>query len=528
MDGMGSRSSGTALTAALRVARIATGGLPVAPHVAGRLAAFADGDGDGDGGDKLIIRDLARTLSPAQLRGSAILPDPLPLVPSARTAVLDDLGTAARRLLLFAAIDPDLPLPGLLDAAGVEIDLLLFGDPRPFLTIESGRVRFTSQRMRAQVLCEAQGPERRAVHAALARAAQRRGRTHSAARHLVASDPRRAAELAAPLLAHAEARLAAGDPVDAHRLALLAAPVSGGSAHQAWKIAALGALWAGAFDDAGDGLRRAIELEPDDTLLHDLMRTRELMLAGPAGALYTPEETEFIFRSLAASAPGAAERTLLTQLGDVYTTAYRDPLTSDDMLARTLLSSPAIEDSCWSPHAAAHRAVSELTALVVAGELDAAARLIERTAPVLPLILPGAGIVAGHVRACLGRAPGVDPELARAYERIGPPTLSRFEETSVAEMFPQSLAERAGVAAVMAAPATQPSMPRSAPLPGEPLSARQQEVLTGVLRGLSNREIGDELGVSHRTVEVHATQVLRKYGVPSRSALIALHTTGRR
>ena len=76
----------------------------------------------------------------------------------------------------------------------------------------------------------------------------------------------------------------------------------------------------------------------------------------------------------------------------------------------------------------------------------------------------------------------------------------------------------------MAMPLSAPSEPHLAPVPAKPLSLRQRDVLAGMLRGLSNRAIGEELGVSHRTVEVHATQILRKYGTPSRSALIALHS----
>ncbi|MDX1663305.1 MAG: response regulator transcription factor [Candidatus Promineifilaceae bacterium] len=44
----------------------------------------------------------------------------------------------------------------------------------------------------------------------------------------------------------------------------------------------------------------------------------------------------------------------------------------------------------------------------------------------------------------------------------------------------------------------------------EPLTPRQMEVLECVTRGMSNREIAFELGISHQTVKNHMTAVLRK------------------
>jgi DNA-binding CsgD family transcriptional regulator len=53
------------------------------------------------------------------------------------------------------------------------------------------------------------------------------------------------------------------------------------------------------------------------------------------------------------------------------------------------------------------------------------------------------------------------------------------------------------------------------------LTRRQGEVLALLLRGLSNREIGDALGASAKTIEVHVGRLLRKAGAASRAALIA-------
>ncbi len=44
------------------------------------------------------------------------------------------------------------------------------------------------------------------------------------------------------------------------------------------------------------------------------------------------------------------------------------------------------------------------------------------------------------------------------------------------------------------------------------LTAREREVLAGVTEGLSNRLIGDRLGISPRTVEIHRANMLGKIG----------------
>ncbi len=52
------------------------------------------------------------------------------------------------------------------------------------------------------------------------------------------------------------------------------------------------------------------------------------------------------------------------------------------------------------------------------------------------------------------------------------------------------------------------------------LTAREREVVAWLLHGLTNKEIGRELGISHRTVEIHRARLMRKLAVPSLPALI--------
>jgi FixJ family two-component response regulator len=47
------------------------------------------------------------------------------------------------------------------------------------------------------------------------------------------------------------------------------------------------------------------------------------------------------------------------------------------------------------------------------------------------------------------------------------------------------------------------------------LSPREREVLQWLTKGLHAREIGEQLGISHRTVEVHKAHIMEKMGVRS-------------
>lgn len=62
--------------------------------------------------------------------------------------------------------------------------------------------------------------------------------------------------------------------------------------------------------------------------------------------------------------------------------------------------------------------------------------------------------------------------------------------------------------------------PRQAAAPV--LSPREHEVMGLLVQGLHNRRIAEELGISHRTVEVHKARVLEKLGVRSVVELVRL------
>lgn len=71
------------------------------------------------------------------------------------------------------------------------------------------------------------------------------------------------------------------------------------------------------------------------------------------------------------------------------------------------------------------------------------------------------------------------------------------------------------------------STPEGGPRFGEPtgrrpvLSTREQQVLDGIMRGLSNAEIGRELFLTEDTVKTHARRLYRKMGAADRAAAVA-------
>lgn len=52
------------------------------------------------------------------------------------------------------------------------------------------------------------------------------------------------------------------------------------------------------------------------------------------------------------------------------------------------------------------------------------------------------------------------------------------------------------------------------------LTVRQNEVLAGMMRGLSNKEIARELGLAEVTVKTHVSGILRVFGVSSRTRAV--------
>lgn len=63
--------------------------------------------------------------------------------------------------------------------------------------------------------------------------------------------------------------------------------------------------------------------------------------------------------------------------------------------------------------------------------------------------------------------------------------------------------------------------------PIDVLTARERDVLDGIARGLTNKEIAAELGISHRTVETHRESLMRKLGIRTVAGLTRYVMEGR-
>ncbi len=106
-------------------------------------------------------------------------------------------------------------------------------------------------------------------------------------------------------------------------------------------------------------------------------------------------------------------------------------------------------------------------------------------------------LVADGVDGYLLKTAGAD-EVVRAIEQVhaGTPYFS------------------ARVTTTLAAAAT-----RSA-VPPEPLTDRELEILKLVAQGLTNKEIAEQLFISHRTVDTHRTNLMRKLNVNNVAGLV--------
>jgi DNA-binding NarL/FixJ family response regulator len=171
-----------------------------APAVVSRLV-------DATHGNPLALIETAARLTPAQRRGAATLPDPLPTghrLEAVYEAVLASLPAATRYAVLLTAASRDSaaePVIASLQAQQHDPEVAL-GDAerRGVLVREPGVVRFRHPLLRTAAWATATPPERRTAHAALAAAlpdSRRRTRIWHLAEAATAPDGSLAAELEA-------------------------------------------------------------------------------------------------------------------------------------------------------------------------------------------------------------------------------------------------------------------------------------------------------------------------------------------
>jgi len=71
-----------------------------------------------------------------------------------------------------------------------------------------------------------------------------------------------------------------------------------------------------------------------------------------------------------------------------------------------------------------------------------------------------------------------------------------------------------------AAPGGQQAAPASRSMPA--LTSRESQMVDGLQRGLSNREIGVEIGIAEETVKLHVRGLLKKFGARNRTEAISI------
>jgi DNA-binding CsgD family transcriptional regulator len=101
--------------------------------------------------------------------------------------------------------------------------------------------------------------------------------------------------------------------------------------------------------------------------------------------------------------------------------------------------------------------------------------------------------------------------IGQACAALGDEEAARLEHTAARSAF-----ERLGAQPELARlDASGPARQRAS---GNPLTVREQQVLRLISSGRTNREIGDALCLSERTIDRHVSNILSKLDVPTRAA----------
>lgn len=495
-------------------------GVPVAPHVAAELVEFTRGD-------PRALSEVASRLSPAQLGGHSLLPDPLPLVPAARRGVrrqLAGLTPTDHNRLLIAALSVVDRMSVLLAAVGTGAGPMLIGPAADALLISDGRFRFADPRVRAAVVEEADDDAKTRAHGALATALRSAGLAHAAAWH-GAQAPCEPPPPLAVLLRVARQRSALGDPSSAYRVGRhVAERATGAVRANALVLAGRSAIWSGHLVDAEDSLRRVVS--GSDVDLHEETRTLlDVVSALNAGPAEHPDPRVRVndqMQQFARVRANAADRTAL----DALSVAFRDHLDDFDqadavqagLMLSVVPSRPrwpwSAEPGALSPVVDGHVRLMQVSFQLQAEDFRGAVATMRSAVSTLPLVHVGSGVAASFIRALGAHAPDMDETLSASFDELAPRRQIRFDDyiTGSGDLSTAAAHRmRSGREGI-----EQPSATR---WPAQ-LSGREHQVLDLVTAGLRNREIAEKLGISERTVEVHLGHIYRKCGVRSRGELL--------
>mgnify|MGYP002780524183 CR=1 FL=1 len=181
---------------------------------------------------------------------------------------------------------------------------------------------------------------------------------------------------------------------------------------------------------------------------------------------------------------------------------------------------------------------ADLAAVEDTGDLDRLAELVEEVEPdvllldappdvLLPIPLALAADAAARAPAVVLLDDHAEPGRAAAALRAGARAL--LPRTVAAETLRLAiLAAAAGLVLMPAAvaddllPARTTSGPEPARAPaGQPLSAREREVLALLAEGLGNKGVAGRLGISEHTAKAHVAAILAKLHVATRAEAVA-------
>jgi DNA-binding NarL/FixJ family response regulator len=100
-------------------------------------------------------------------------------------------------------------------------------------------------------------------------------------------------------------------------------------------------------------------------------------------------------------------------------------------------------------------------------------------------------------------------------------TVARARACAASGYIPKSSPRRTLAAALQALLAGQPWFPAHAETAGSRLSGVQMQILNGIKRGLMNKQIAYELGLSEHTIKYHLTGIFRRLGCHTRAQLVS-------
>lgn len=180
-------------------------------------------------------------------------------------------------------------------------------------------------------------------------------------------------------------------------------------------------------------------------------------------------------------------------------------------------------------YARAARYVAEALSLASAGDdRGQTANLLDRQAAIAVAAgraehaarLHGA---ADALRQALGIAPlpiietERDHTLAAAQLALGESAAATLQAAGQALSFPDAMAAAIAVADMFAEPARS----STEPMAGIALTSRERDVQRLLVAGLSDKAIAQMLGIGHRSVATHVSNLLIKFDVPTRAAAVA-------